>query len=274
MSDAVRCFRTITRCFIGRQVTLTGGVKAILPIAIASNPMEISINPGDKIEKIMSQACDGRKVIDFTYPDASDPEIEIKFGMAVMEIESLMHGHVVAPASGSVEVMALAEFNSASMPAVRPTGTIGQSVIAQVEATTKALASYIDPLTKVAKKITIMDVADVLVGDQMTIGAAMAFTVSTELAAKAVDIKVWVPTPVTGATVVTADPIGLLTIYAQGISFNNQARLFVARNCSRTESSAITSSPERTIKLTILTDAQSISGLGYDITDTILNNSC
>ncbi len=273
MTDAILAFRTITRCFIGRQVQIDG-VTVILPIAIASNPMEISINPGDKIEKVMTKSCDGREVIDFTYPKGSEPEIEIKFGMAVMELESLLHGHVVAPATGSVTVMALAEFNSASIPAVRPAGTIGQSVTDQIGATSKALASYIDPLTKVAKKITIEDTTATLVGDQMSIGAAMAFTVSPELATKAVDIKVWVPTPVTGATVVTATPIGLITVFAQGIDFDSQARTVSAKNCSRTESSAITSNPDRTIKLSILTDVTSLSGLGYDIVSIPLKSAC
>lgn len=273
-TDSIKAFRTITRCFIGRQATLLG-VPVILPIAIASNPLEISIDPGDKIEKVMTIACDGREVIDFTYPKGSEPVIELKFGSAVMELEALLHGRVVAPATGSVEVMALAEFRSDSMPAVRPTGTIGVSVVAQTAATSRALASYIDPLTKVANKITIQDVtATPLVGDQMSIGPAMLFVVSPDLAAKAVNIKVWVPTLITGATVVTATPIGLITVYAQGISFDNKARMFSARNCSRTESGAIASGPERSMKLTILPDVTSLSQLGWDVTDSSLNNSC
>ena len=273
-TDSIKAFRTITRCFIGRQATLLGA-PVILPIAIASNPLEISIDPGDKIEKVMTLACDGREVIDFTYPKGSEPVIELKFGSAVMELEALLHGHVVAPATGAVEVFALAEFNSASMPVARPTGTIGTSVIAQTAATSRALASYIDPLTKVANKIAIQDVtATTLVGDQMTIGAAMLFAVSPDLAAKAVNIKVWVPTLITGATVVTATPIGLITVYAMGVDFDSHPRLISARNCSRTESGAIASGPERTMKLSILPDVSCISGLGYDMVSIPLSNSC
>lgn len=273
MSDALKCFRTITRCFIGRQVQIAG-VTVVLPIAIASNPLEISINPGDKIEKVMTKSCDGREVIDFTYPKGSEPEIEMKFSMAVMELEALLHGRVVAPAAGTVEVMALAEFNSSAPPAARTTGVIGFSAIAQTAATTKAIASYIDPLTKVATKLAIKDTTATLAGDEISIGAKMAITVSAALAAKAVDIKAWIPVPVTGATVVTAEPLGLITIYAQGVDFDNQARTLSAKNCSRTESGTITSDPDRTIKLSILTDVTSPSGLGYDMVSVPLQNAC
>jgi hypothetical protein len=272
MTSSLLAFRTISRIFIGRQVQVLGQT-VILPIALASTPTEISIDPGDKIEKVMTKACDGREVIDFTYPKGSEPQIELKFGLAVMELESLLHGHVVAPAAGSVEVMVLSEFNTASPPAARSTGTIGTSVTAQT-VDSKALASYIDPLTKVAKKLTIEDSTAILVGDQISIGVGMVITVSPEIATKAVDVKAWVPCLIAGATVITATPIGLITIFAQGVNFNGTARLLTARNCSRTESGPIASTPERSFKLSILPDVLSLSQLGWDFYDTGMANAC
>lgn len=271
MVDSIKAFRTITRCFIGRQVQILGNT-VILPIALAANPSEISINPGDKIEKVMEKACDGRDVIAFTYPKGSEPEIEMKFPMAVMELEALLHGHIVAPVTGTTEVMVLSEFNSAAAPGGRPVGTIGNSVTAQT-VTSKALGSYIDPATKVAKKLKVVASAPTAV-DEISIGIGLAVTCSAPLIALGVDIKLWVPCLVTGATVITADPIGLITVFAQGVDHDGNARSVSARNCSRTESGSIGSASERQFKLSILPDVLSISKLGFDIVSVPLTNAC
>ncbi|BAS59857.1 hypothetical protein LBWT_A0270 (plasmid) [Leptolyngbya boryana IAM M-101] len=251
-----------------------GGVPTLVPIAIAAPPEEMTINPNDQIEKRMVKACDGRKVIGLTYPEGSEPEVEIKFSGAVMELEALMHGKIVAQASGATEVMVFAEFNSADPPGARPSGTIGNSVLAQTEATSKALVTYIDPDTKLAVKVTVKDASDTLVDDECSIGAGMLFTFSPELEAKAVDIQAWVPCSVSNATIVTAEPLGLVSIFAQGVSFDNKARLVSIWSCSRTESAPLADTSERTIKLTILQSPQSASGLGFDIVDTSLLNAC
>lgn len=266
MSDLIKAFRTITRCGIFRQVSV-GGVPTLVPIALAAPPEEITIDPKDSIEKLMVKACDGRKVVGFTYPDASDPEVEIKFSMAVMELESLMHGKVVAPATGSVEVKVFFEFNSAAVPPARGTGVIGQTITAQTEADSKAIVSYIDGATKTAKKITVKDAEDTLTGDQCKIGAAGAFTLSDDLVEMGVDIQAWVPCTVSGATIVTSESVGLFTIYAQGISYDNSPRSLIIYNCSRTDSAALTDKSERTIKLSILQSVLSESGLGWDTVD-------
>lgn len=272
VSDSIKCFRTLTRCFLGRQVTI-GGVTTLLPIAIASPPEEITIDPKDKIEKLMTKACDGRKVVDFTYPDASEPEIELKFSKAVMELESLMHGRVVAKSTAPVEVMVFAEFKSSAAPGARAVGVVGNSVTAQT-ATSMAQVYYLDPVSKLATPIAVVGTSDTLEENECKIGAAMAFTLSPELIAKDVDIYAWVPCAVTGAVVMTAEPIGLISVFAQGISFDNKARLLIARNCTRMDSSPIADKPERTVKLSILTDNLSTSQLGWDFYDTNLNNQC
>lgn len=273
MSDLIKGFRTIGRCSIYRQVRING-VLTLLPIALASPPEEISIDPKDKIEKMMVKACDGRKVIGLTYPDSSEPEVMIKFPAAVMELESLMHGRVVAEATGSTEVWAFAEFNSSNPPAARITGELGFSVTAQTEAASKALVNYIDPDTRLAVKVAVKDTSAILTGDQCSIGAAMLFELSPELEAKGVDIYAWVPCSVANATIMTSESIGLITIFAQGISFEGKARSLMLWNCSRTESAPIDDKSERTIKLSILDSTLSTSGLGWDAIDTPLKAVC
>lgn len=273
MSNAQLSFRTITRCGIFRQVTIDS-TKTLVPIALSIFPESAAINPNPSIETIKETACDGRMVPSFTYEKESSPTLELSFGMAVADLESLIHGRVVATAP-TVETMVFAEFlpTSTTIPG-RAVGQIGNSVVAQDAATSKAKAWYIDPTTKLAKQLTIVDAADTPTGDEIKIGAGMAFTVSSELVAAGREIYAWVPCRLAGATVASATPIGLISVFMQGVSFDNKARLMIARNCTRMESGGISSDPKRGIKLQILPDPSDGNGLGYQIIDTSLDNVC
>jgi len=273
MSDALKSFRTLTRFGLFRQV-IAGGVTTLVPIALSTPPQNITVSPGDSIEEPMELACDGREVIAFTYTKGAKPELEVDFGMAVLELEAIVHGRVAASQS-SVASMVFAEFLPTSTTvAGRTTGEIGYSVIAQVGATTKAQAYYIDPDTKLAKSLTIVDYTETPDGDEIAIGVALAIKVSTALVTAGHQIYVWCPCTLPAATILTAEPTGLFSVFAQGINFDNSARTFAARNCSRLPGGNVGSDPKRQLKFRILPDAGDGTGLGYSIQDTKLTHSC
>lgn len=270
MSNAINCFRTITRIGIYRQVKASG-VTTLVPIAIPVPPTKISLNPGDSIEEPMEVSKSGKMVPSFSYTKQSMPELEIEVPMAMSELEALIHGNVVVSGT-NVNVYVQMEFKSDAVPAALSTGVIGHSVTAQ-DADSTAQFSYIDPVTKMAKAIEIVPVASTPTGDQMEIGAACAFEVSPELAAKAVEIVGWVPCVIASASVISATPLGLVSVFAQGVSFDNTARLLSARNCSRLAGGAIASEPTRSIKLRVLPDVADGTGLGYQMVDTALQTA-
>lgn len=267
MSYAINCFRTITRLGIFRQVKIDG-VTVLLPIGIPASPKKVGINPGDSIEEPTELTMGGKLVPSFSYIKESKSEIGIEFDSATTEIEQLIHGNVVG-AGTNVHGYVYAEFNTASLPPARVAGQIGYSVTAQ-DASSKAQVSYIDLTTKLSAQITIEAVDATLTADEMTIGAHMAFTVSDALAAKAVEVHAWVPAVIPAAAIITAKPIGLVTVFAQGVNHDDTARLVIARNCSRLASGEISSDPGRSVKLRILPDVSDGTGLGYQIIDTDL----
>jgi hypothetical protein len=271
MSDAIFGFRTITRCGIWRQA-IVGGNKVLIPIGLPVPPSEMTIDSGDDIQEITTKACDGADQIAFSYNQGRKPEINLNFGLATLELEALIFGRVAATLPVGTEVQAFFEFNSeAGNQVARPTGKIGNTVVAQVATTTKASAWYIDPVSKLTKKLTIVDSAPA--DDEISIGAGLAITLSTALIAKKVNVQGWCPCVVTGTIGMTAEPIGQVTVRAAGISFDNKARYFEAKNCSRLGGGQTGSKPERSLKLRI-NAAPSISGLGYDIMDIPADLAC
>lgn len=271
MSSPIICFRTITRAGLFRQATIEGA-KVLLPIAIAAPPTSVNINPNASIQKIPETACDGRQVTSLTYESGAEPDLDISFGLAVASLESIIHGRVVE--AKDVEGMVFAEFLPNGRVAIpgRTVGQVGFSVVAQSPATTKAKAYYINPATKLPVDIEIVSATPE--GDQMVIGAAMAFTLSPELMEANNEIYVWCPCPFTGASAISAKPLGLITCFFQGVSFNNTARLVIARNCTRAGGGNLSSDPKRDIKLSILPDASDGTGLGYQIIDVDLQAVC
>ncbi len=256
---------------IFRQVKISGAI-VLVPIGIPASPKKISLNPGDSIEEPTETAMSGKLVPSFSYIKESKPELEFDFDSTTTELEQLLHGNVVG-AGTSVNGYVYAEFNTANLPAARTIGQIGYAVTAQ-DGNSKAQVSYIDLTTKLSAPITVEDVTGgtppTLTGDQITIGAHMAFNVAPELAAKAVEVHAWVPCVIPTAAIITAQPIGLVSVFAQGINFDDTARLLIARNCSRLAGGSISSEPGRSIKLRILPDVSDGTGLGYQIIDTAL----
>ncbi|PSB24960.1 hypothetical protein [Stenomitos frigidus] len=270
MSYAINCFRTITRLGIFRQVKIEGAI-VLVPVGIPASPKKVGINPGDSIEEPTELTMGGKLVPSFSYVKESKSEIEIEFDSATTEIEQLIHGNVVG-AGTNVHGYVYAEFNTASLPPARVEGQIGYSVTAQ-DANSKAQVSYIDLTTKLSAPIAVEAVDATLAGDQITIDAHMSFTVSAALAEKAVEVHAWVPCVIPTAAIITAKPIGLVSVFAQGINHDDTARLVIARNCARLAGGQISSDPGRSVKLRILPDVTDGTGLGYQIIDTPLETA-
>jgi hypothetical protein len=273
MSNGIKCFRTISRCGIFRQSTDNNGATILTPVAMAVPPQQITINPGDQIDEPKELALDGREVTSFTYPKGQAPELDINFGMATLDVESIIHGRdPVALSGGNVEGWQYVEFLATSTtpyPA-RAVGQLGKGTPAQ-DSHSKALFWYIDPATKLAHKMTVLDATASPAPtpsaiDEIEIGADIACSISTPLAATGYQVYGWVPNSFTAGTVLSAKPTGLFQIVAQGISYDNKARLFMARNCTRL-TGQVGADSTRQLKFRVLPDPADGTGLGYSIID-------
>lgn len=266
-SNAIKCFRTVTRCGIFRQLEVDG-VTILTPIGMAVPPSKININPGDSIEEPQELALTGEMVVSFSYSKERKGEVELEWSMSTLETESLIHGRVVENlSSGTVEGWVYAEMLATSTtpyPA-RAIGKIGYGVPAQA-ASSKAQVYYIDSTTKLAKKMTVVESAPSAI-DEVKIDQHMAFTIHSTLAATGTQVYAWVPNNFSAGTVLSATPLGLLTIVAQGISFDNKARLLQIRNASRLPGGTVGAEPTRQAKMRILPDPADGTGLGYSIID-------
>ncbi|MBL1177685.1 hypothetical protein [Pantanalinema sp. GBBB05] len=267
-SNAIKCFRTVTRCGIFRQLEVDG-VVILVPIGMATPPSKISVNPGDSIEEPQEMALDGTMVVSFSYPKERKGELDLEWGMATLETEALIHDRVAVDLSaGSVEGWVYAEFLATATNAypARAAGKLGYGVPAQSAASSKAQIFYIDPDTKLAKKMTVVDSAPASI-DEVQIGQHMAISIHSSLAATGRQVYGWVPNSFTAGTVLSATPLGLMTIVAQGISFDNKARLMTVKNVSRLPGGAVGSESSRQAKFRILSDVSDGTGLGYSIID-------
>lgn len=266
-TNAIKCFRTVTRCGVFRQLEVDG-VIILVPIGMATPPSKISVNPGDSIEEPQEMALDGTMVVSFSYPKERKGELELEWGMATLETEALIHDRVAVDLSaGSVEGWVYAEFlaTSATPYPARAEGKLGYGVPAQASSS-KAQIFYIDPDTKLAQKMTIVESAPASI-NEVQIGQHMAFTIHSSLAATGRQVYGWVPNSFTAGTVLSATPLGLMTIVAQGISFDNKARLMTVKNVSRLPGGAVGSESTRSAKFRILSDVSDGTGLGYSIID-------
>lgn len=266
MSDAIKCFRTITRCGLFRQIDVAGTI-VLVPIGLAVPPQSIMISPGDSIEEPQELALDGREVTSFTYTKAAKAELELKFGMATLEMEALIHGRVAATGT-NVNAWVYAEFSATSTtpyPA-RAAGMVGKGVLAQT-ATSKAQGYYIDPATKLAQKLTVVASAPTAI-NEITIGLDMAVTISTLLAATGYDVYLWVPQAIPTATILSGTPFGVMSMFSMGLSFDNKARIMIARNITRLPGGGVGAETSRDLKFRVLPDPADGTGLGYSIIDT------
>jgi hypothetical protein len=266
MSDAIKCFRTITRCGLFRQIDVTGTI-VLVPVGLAVPPQSIMVSPGDSIEEPQELALDGREVTSFTYTKAAKAELELKFGMGTLEMEALIHGRVAATGT-SIDGWVYAEFVATSVtpyPA-RAVGMVGKGVTAQT-ITSKAQVYYIDPVTKLAQKMTVVATAPATI-NEVEIGADMAITISAALAATGYNVYAWVPQVIASATILSGTPFGILSLFAMGLSFDNKARIMIARNLTRLPGGGVGAETARDLKFRVLPDPTDGTGLGYSIIDT------
>ena len=267
MADAKYGLRTVSRVGLFRQVVIPGSggsppTLAMLPIPIIVAPTTIGINPNEEVLDLPGVNCKGEEVIEFSTTKGLKPELSMEFSVGVPEIDSFVVNRVMASqanVNGFVYFETVA--NASTVPA-RTTGQAGYEVAAQ-DATSSAQVYYIDPSTKLARKIAIEAANATLAGDQMTIGAHLALTFSPDIVTAAPTVRGWVPCTFAAATVATSETLGLISVYGMGVDFNGRFAGLIVRNCSRLPAGQISQDPKRELKLRILPDPNDGNGLGY-----------
>lgn len=253
--------RTVSRVGVFRQATVLGNI-VLFPFPLIVAPTEILINPNESFEDLLGKNCAGEQVVEFTYNQGTNTELTMNFSTGLPELDSFVHGRLMASQSNvNGFVFFEVDANTVSFPA-RASGEVGFDVVAQTVGSA-AQVYYTNPDTKLAQKIEIVDVLSTPTGDQMIIDDSLAITFSPEIAATGRTVRGWVPCTFTAATVATAEILGLVSVYAQGVDFNNRFAGLIARNCSRIAAGAIGSTAERQINLKVLPDPNDGNGLGY-----------
>lgn len=270
--NAVLGFRTITKCFLHRY-TWTGvpPVLTPVPLNILIPPSDAEINPGINMGEIKSRSCRGPMQTALTFPEDNIPKLKLTFDVVGPELEQLITGRVAKTATNTpsnviFEVLA----TSATIPG-KATGEHGSQVTAQT-ATSGAMAYYIDPRSKLSKPLAI--VASNPTGDQIVIGAGLAITLSPELANTGYLIRGRVPVVAPTATVMSNEQMGMVGVFLSGIYHDGTAKEFSALFCSLEYGASITAESKRQISLRVLPNANSRSGLGWDVEDIPLQVAC
>ena len=266
-------FRTVVRCWLERLVL--EGTPAVLtpkPIGIPLPPENIDINPGLNQQEISGKSLQGETVTEFTYVQESRPEVTLDFGVGTPEIESLIHSRVMVEKTNDQEFVYFDVDPIGTSVAGRTTGQYGFSVAAQTAATTKAQAYYIDPASKLAKPIAIVDSNPT--GDQMAIGAQLGITLSTALVEKGLKIQGLVPATFAKTTAMSGDIVRMVGVRALGVCFDGKVKLFTARYCSPMFGASLGGDPKRQVKLKILPDANDGTCLGWNLKDVPVTLPC
>lgn len=81
--------------------------------------------------------------------------------------------------------------------------------------------------TKLAQKMTVVASAPATI-NEVAIGADMAITISTLLAATGYKVYAWVPQTIASATVLSGTPFGLMSLFAMGLSFDPSQAFFLS----------------------------------------------
>lgn len=271
-SDKLYGLRTVSRIGVFRQVSIpptTVGdppTLALLPIPLPSAPTQISINPNEEELELPDVNCKGEEVIGLTITKGFKPELQMEFPEGIPEMDSFIHGRLVASKTNQTGFVFFETTTVDGITAIaaRNDGEIGYEVIAQPASETSQVY-YIDPLTKLAKNIEIVGTSATPTGDQIKIGAHLAITISPELAELGVNLRGWIPCTFAKATVITAESLGLLSVYGMGVDFGGRFANLIARNCSRRPGGQFSSDPKRQVNLRILPDPNDGNGLGYQI---------
>ncbi|QBQ73480.1 major tail protein [Nodularia phage vB_NspS-kac65v162] len=266
MSDAKYGLRTITRSLIYRQVEVSDGlggfVTASLPIPEIVGAVSLVIDPGIQLLELPGVNCKGEEVIELAVPKSRLPTMQIEYSVGAPEMDSLIHGKILASQEDFVGDVYFEAVADTTTIAARVSGQAGFTITAQ-DAESTAQVYYVDPLTHLAKKLEVVGSAPT--GDQIVIGAALALTLSPELAATGAIVRGWVPCTFTQATVITNSDVRLVGVKAMGVDFGGKFAGFSARNCSLLYGAALGSDPKKSIKLRILPDQNDGTGLGFQM---------
>ena len=264
--------RTISRCQIFRQVTIPGATAndpatlALLPIPSIVAPTQAVINLNQDVADLSDVNCKGEQVIAFSYVQGFKPELELEFSTGAPEMDSLIHGRIIGNQNNFPGFVFFEADTIPGQTAIAPrlASQAGYEVATLTAITgTSAQIYYTDPDTKLHKKITVVDSSPT--GDQVVITQHLAITLSTALADKNISLRGWIPCVFPKATVITGENIGLLTVYAMGVSFDQKFAGLIARNCSRLPQGNLGSDPKKQVKLRILPDPNDGNGLGFQM---------
>ncbi len=270
MSDKEYGLRTVSRIGVYRQVLITNGtnppIPGLLPIAIPSAPTSIKINPNEDELELPDVNCKGEEVIGLVVTKGFKPEIQLEFPEGVPDMDSFVHGRLMQAQTniaGFVFFEAQGSTGQVTIPG-RVVGDVGYEVAAQ-SARTNSQIYYIDSQTKLAKEVAIVAVGATPAADQVIIDQHLAITLSPELAASGVILRGWVPCTFAKATVISSQPLGMLTVYGMGVDFGGRVANLTVRNCARRPGGELGSDPKRQVNLRILPDPNDGNGLGYQM---------
>jgi hypothetical protein len=266
-SDVIFSLRTVTRAFIGRQVSIpntTPGlppIRFLVPIPETIPPESLTISPGEDFGEIPGRSLSGEKRIEFTYTDGRKPEISLAYGAASPDIDTLLTGKIMTSVPNYNGFVYFEVVGSQTIFPAKTAGKSGFGVLAQTAASTADIY-YIDPANKLVQSVAV--VADTPVGDQIAIGANMALTLSPELGSSDYLIRGWVPCVYSKATIMTAQSMDLVTVRCEGVTYGGDVVGMFARNCTRFQSGEI-GTATKAVKLRINPDAADGTGLGFQL---------
>lgn len=243
---------------------LVAGVLTPRPIAIPMNPENSVLNPGLSNEELKQTSHKGEVQSVLTYLSETLPELQLTFGGAGPEIEAAMINRIAATETSQESWVYFEASATGPSIAGRVTGQHGFEVALQEEGESEAIVYYIDPLTKLAKPLTVVDATPT--GDELIIGANLALTLSAELVAAGADIYGWVP----GVTFANSTKIGSATpvlygAYLEGVCFDETVRTLTCNRLSWLPGGNFEKAPQRSLNFRVVPDASDDTGLGYSI---------
>ncbi|MEH1789661.1 MAG: hypothetical protein V7L23_29925 [Nostoc sp.] len=268
--DSKYGLKTISRASLLRQLIVSGTLITI-PFPVIVAPTTLTITQNEDLKELEDVSCLGENVVAFTYIQGFKPEISLEFSVGAPEIDAFIHGRILAPATNVNGFVYFESIMNSNAIAPRVTGTAGYEVVAQT-ANANPEIYYIDPATKLARQVAIVTTTPT--GDQITIGAHLAITLSDALAATGATIRGWIPCTFASSVIITSQLLDVVTVKAMGIDFNGNFAGFQARNCSRLPAGQIGTDPKREVKLRILPDPNDGTGLGYQMYYTTQQLAC
>jgi len=264
LADPILAMRSATRMTLVRY-SLVNSVLTPTPIALPMNPSSVTLMPGLSNEDLRQTNIYGEDQIVLTFLKESVPELNLEFGAATPEIEAAMINRVAVTEAGTTSFVMFEAVANSEAVLGRTAGEHGFEVALQTADDSQALVYYIDPVSKLHKRITIVDATPT--GDQMIIGANLTLTLSPELAATGYNIYGWVP----GVTFTNTTQIGSISpllygAFIEGVCFDGTVRQCTCGRLSWMPGGDFSKEPTRSLKFRVLPDGADKTGLGYSIT--------